>query len=169
MVTSAKTPAKPAAKSAAKPAVKPVAKPAASPAKKSAATAAAKMPAKTPARAASAGKSASGAVPTLRFQHSQALRERTDAVLDALDADPSHPDHGEAIADLTTALIDAGMDDYFLRALKDAKVGFVTEQSARVGIVGAVRLISSISRKYIVRMDGDQLLAVSRHIRSLRG
>ena len=33
---------------------------------------------------------------------------------------------------------------------------------------GAVRLISSISRKYIVRMNETQLLAVASHIRALR-
>ena len=72
------------------------------------------------------------------------------------------------MAELTTALIEAGMDYYFLRALKEAKVGFVTEQSARLGMSGAVRLISSISRKYIVRMNETQLLAVASHIRALR-
>ncbi len=127
-----------------------------------------KTPAPQPVKGSAKVSGKATAAPSLRFQHSQALRQRTDAVLDALEADPTHPSHGEAVADLTTALIEAGMDDYFLRALKGAKVGFVTEQSARVGILGAVRLISSISSKYIVRMNSEQLLAVGRHIRSLR-
>jgi len=32
---------------------------------------------------------------------------------------------------------------------------------------GAVKLISSVSRKFIVRMDREQLLAVATHIRAL--
>ena len=59
------------------------------------------------------------------------------------------------------------MDYYFMKALKQAKVGFVGEQSARLGISGATKLISSVSRKFIVRMDQNQLLVVAKHIREL--
>jgi hypothetical protein len=59
------------------------------------------------------------------------------------------------------------MNYYYLRALKDAQVGFVVEQSARLAMSGAVKLISSVSRKFIVRMDNAQLLVVARHIRHL--
>jgi len=105
--------------------------------------------------------------PSLRFYHSKALRAKTLAVLDALEAAPAHPRHGDALADLVTELIDAGMDYYFLRALKQAQVGFVAEQSARLGLSGAVKLMSSVSRKYIVRMDGRQLLVIAQHLRAL--
>lgn len=105
--------------------------------------------------------------PSLRFYHSQALRQKTDVVLNALEAHPSKRNHGEAIADLVTELIDAGMDYYFLKALKEADVGFVAEQSARLGMSGAVKLISSVSRKFITRMDHVQLLVVATHIRAL--
>jgi len=64
-------------------------------------------------------------------------------------------------------LIVAGMDDYFMRAVKQARIGFVAEQSARIGMSGAVKLISSVNRKFIVRMDKHQLLIVARHIREL--
>ena len=159
-----KTAAKAPAKSAVKPAVK----------------AASKAPLKQPAQApvkppvavkASARKvpaaSKAAAEPSMRFYHSRALREKTHAVLDALEAAPGHPRHGDALADLVTELIEAGMDYYFMRALKQAKVGFVTEQSARMGMSGAVKLISSVNRKFIVRMDKDQLLVVAQHIREL--
>ena len=105
--------------------------------------------------------------PSLRFYHSEVLREKTNTVLSALEAQPGHPHHGEAIADLVTHLIQAGMDYYFLKPLKQAEVGFVAEQSARLGISGAVKLVSSVSRKFIIRMDQTQLLVVATHIRSL--
>ena len=112
-------------------------------------------------------KAAASAEPSLRFYHSKALRDKTNTVLSALETQPGQPRHGEAIADLVTELVDAGMDYYFLKALKQAQVGFVAEQSARLGMSGAVKLISSVSRKFIARMDQAQLLVVATHIRSL--
>jgi hypothetical protein len=121
--------------------------------------------AKTPRTAKAKATTSSG--PSLRFYHSEALREKTDSVLSALETQPGHPHHGEAIADLVTHLIEAGMDYYFLKPLKQAEVGFVAEQSARLGISGAAKLVSSVSRKFIIRMDQAQLLVVATHIRSL--
>jgi hypothetical protein len=59
------------------------------------------------------------------------------------------------------------MDYYFLKALKAADVGFVAEQSARLGMSGAIKLISSVSSKFLTRMDHTQLKVVATHIRSL--
>lgn len=134
---------------------------------------AAKAPAKTAAKAtatATATRVSPGsakAEPSLRFHHSKALRTRSDAVLDALEKSPTDPRHGAALADLVAALVEAGMDYYFLRALQQAKVGFIKEQSARLGVSGAIQLINSVSRKYIVSMDSQQLLVVAAHMRSL--
>jgi hypothetical protein len=149
----AKAPAKTAAKAAVKTAVKTVARPAPK--------AAARTPSPVP------GKAVQAMEPSMRFHHSKALRAKTHTVLEALEAEPDHPRHGDAMADLVTELIEAGMDYYFMRALRQAQVGFVAEQSARIGISGAVKLISSVNRKFILRMDKDQLLVVARHIREL--
>jgi hypothetical protein len=54
-----------------------------------------------------------------------------------------------------------------MRALKLSNAGFVAQRSASVGISGAVRMISTVSRQFIMRMDGKQLLAVASHIRGL--
>ena len=151
MTTSSKTPVASTAKTVAKPT-----------AKKSATASS-----KTATQAANKALPKVSAEPSLRFYHSRELRAKTIAVLDALEARPNHPKQGEAVADLVNALIEAGMEYYFLRALKKAQLGFVTEQSARLGISGAVKLISSVSRKFIVRMDQHQLLVVAQHIREL--
>ena len=126
----------------------------------------AKTAAKTPAKVAVKPAVAS-AQPSLRFFYSKELREKTDRVLAALEAKPNDPKHGSAVASLVGELVQAGMDYYFLRALKQADVGFLTEQSARLGLSGAVTLISSVSRKFIVRMDPPQLLMVASHVREL--
>ena len=154
MITAARTTAKPAAKTEIKKAAKP------------APVVASKAPAKVAERA-SRVVPAEAEKPFLRFYHSSELQARTDAVLSALEAAPELDGHGDALADLIAELTEAGMNDYYLRALKSAKVGFVVEQSARLAMSGAVKLISSVSRKFIVRMDRDQLLVVAEHIRNL--
>ena len=131
---------------------------------KPASTPRAKVPASQGSKAAAA---AVGSEPYLRFHHSLDLRARTDAVLAALEESPDDAGHGAALANLVAELTGAGMDYYFLRPLRLAQVGFVAEQSARLGMSGAVKLISSVSRKFIVRMDREQLLAVATHIRAL--
>lgn len=127
---------------------------------------------KTPTKRAASlpvapAKKRATSVPFLRFYHSKQLRDKTELVLTAVASEPYHVKHANAVADLVTVLIEAGMDYYFLKALKMADVGFMSEQSARLGMSGAVKLISSVSRKFIVRMDQAQLLVVAAHIRSL--
>jgi hypothetical protein len=137
---------------------------------------AAKVPATPRAKADPSGKPAarskpsagpSTAEPSLRFHHSKELRAKTHAVLAALEAAPDHARHRTALADLVAELTEVGMDYYYIRALRVAQVGFVGEQSARLGVSGAAKLISSVSRKYIMRMDDAQLLIVARHVREL--
>jgi hypothetical protein len=119
-------------------------------------------PAPAPARAP-AQKSA----PSLRFHVSQELWARTLALLDALEAAPGRAGHREALADLAAEFTDVGLDYYYLKALKKAEVGFVVEQSARLSLSGASKLISTVSRKFIVRLNDDQLRVVARHIREM--
>ena len=107
------------------------------------------------------------AQPSMRFFHSTELKEKTDAVISELESNPDYPKHGDAMADLVAELVNAGMDYYFVKALKEAKIGFISEKSALLGIASAVRLISSVSRKFIVRMDSNQLSIVANHIKSL--
>jgi len=125
-------------------------------------------PAKNAAKTAPKAKlNVAAAKPFLRFYHSAALRTRMLAVLTALERAPDPEKHRESLADLVVELTESGMDYYYLKALKLGKPGFVVEQSARLAISGAVRLIGSVSRTFIVRMDAAQLLVVSRHIREL--
>ena len=88
-------------------------------------------------------------------------------VLDALETADAPEDHRGALADLVTELTESGMDYYYMRALKLSNAGFVAQRSAGVGISTAVRMISTVTRQFIMRMDGKQLLAVASHIRDL--
>lgn len=120
---------------------------------------------KSPKRAT--GDSAGG--PSLRFHHAEESEVRMLAVLEALEAAENPEEHREALADLVADLTESGMDYYYLRALKLSNAGYMAQQSARMGIAGAVKMISSVSRRFIMRMDRKELLAVTGHIRSLAG
>jgi hypothetical protein len=127
------------------------------------------VPTKQPDKSASKGaaKAAQAAKPTLRFHHSVGLRVETIAVLTAIEEGPDTPRHHEAMAGIAAKLIDAGMDYYFLRPLRLAKAGFVVEQSASIASAGASRILATVTRNVLLRMNRTQLLAVVAHIRHL--
>ncbi|HTS89389.1 MAG TPA: hypothetical protein VMG41_12930 [Gemmatimonadales bacterium] len=106
-------------------------------------------------------------MPSLRFYHSRALRAKTLSVLDALEAADGATTQREALADLVLELTETGLEYYFVKPVRAAKVGFVAEQSTRLGIAGILRVMGPVARRVIGGMDTDQLLSVSKHIRHL--
>lgn len=124
-----------------------------------------KRPPKTTATEPAPAKAA--ALPFLRFVHSPALRKQTLSVLTALEQAAEPVEHRGALADMVVALTAAGLDGYFLVPLKQAKAGFLTEQSAKLGLAGVQQLMGGVIRNIIGRMDGPQLLSVCGSIRSM--
>jgi hypothetical protein len=61
--------------------------------------------------------------------------------------------------------MERGLDAYFLEPLEVAGAGFVTRQSAKLGLPGAQQVMGSVIRNIIGRMDGDQLRSVCGSIR----
>ena len=112
-------------------------------------------------------KPAKAAKPFLRFYHSEELRSRTLAVLVSIEKSADPAEHRGALADIVLELTSVGMDYYFIKPLKQAEVGFVIQQSANVGMLGAVRVLGSVTRNIISRMDGPQLRSVSKEMRRL--
>lgn len=105
--------------------------------------------------------------PFLRFYHSESLRAKTLTVLDTLEQAEDPTRYRRALSDLVEELTDSGMEYFFLRPLKLAEVGFVTEQSARFGIGSGMRVLSPVVRNIIGRMNEQQLLVVCIFIRQL--
>lgn len=103
--------------------------------------------------------------PFLRFYHPAPLRARTLAVLDRLERSADPTEHREELAAIVVELTRCGLDAYFMKPLKDAKAGFLVEQSASIGMSGAVQVISSVIRSILGRMGPSQLLSVSGSIR----
>jgi hypothetical protein len=103
----------------------------------------------------------------LRFPPPVALRTRTQKLLAKIDADPDPTRHTDELCTLVIGLTESGMDHYFLKAVVDAKLGFVARQTASLGVAGAVRVMSPIVRSVLGGADAAQLKAVSKHIRGL--
>ena len=105
--------------------------------------------------------------PSLRFFYSAELHAKTIDLLDTLEHAEDPTQHSDALGDLVVELTDTGMDYYFLKPLRLVQVGFVVQQSANLGMAGAVRIIASVIRNIIGRMDKDQLLAICGYMRQL--
>jgi len=105
------------------------------------------------------------AKPFLRFHHSQDLRVRTLAVLDAVEGAEDATDYSVQITEIVLELTDSGMDQYFLQSLKATKANLVVQQSAALGMAGVQKVMGTVIRNIIGRMDGRQLLSVSASIR----
>jgi len=107
------------------------------------------------------------AKPSLRFFHSAALRTRSNKVLSAMERDHDPTKHVGALSSLVVDLAEAGLDYYFLRPLEQAKVGFVSRQTANLGMAGAMRVMSPIIRTILAGANAAQLCVITRHIRQL--
>lgn len=107
------------------------------------------------------------AKPFLRFYHSESLRAKTLGVLHDLESAEDGTVHRKALAEIVVELTDSGMDCYFLKPLKLANVGFISQQSANLGMAATTRVLGSAIRSIIGGMDKRQLLVVCGYIRQL--
>jgi hypothetical protein len=107
------------------------------------------------------------AKPSLRFFHSGALRTRTTKVLAAIDRDEDATRHAAALSGVVVDLTEAGLDYYFLKPLQEAKIGFVSRQTANLGMAGALRMMSPVIRRILAGANTTQLRAIAGHIRHL--
>ena len=106
-------------------------------------------------------------LPSLRSCYAEALHAKTLHLLDTLEQAEDPTRHRSALGDLVVELTHAGMDDYFLKPLQLAKVGFVVQQTANLGVAGATRIMAPMIRNIIGRLDQNQLLTVVGYIRQL--
>jgi hypothetical protein len=107
-----------------------------------------------------------GSKPFLRFHHSQELRAKTIEVLDAVENAEMATAHSERLIELVLELTDCGLDQYFLQSLKATKANFVVQQSAALGLSGVQKVMGTVIRNIIGRMDDRQLLSVCGSIRT---
>ena len=127
---------------------------------KSSPTATAATKARKPAEPASSK-------PSLKFYPAADLHKRLIALLDKIDDAADATLHRAKLLESVTELTTAGFDYYFTRPLKEAKVGFVTQQSANLGLMGVQQVMAPVVRKIIGRLEHAQLQAIAQAIRQL--
>lgn len=107
--------------------------------------------------------------PSLRFCYAEALHAKVLHLLETLEQVPDPSKYRGALGDLVVELTDAGIDDYFLQPLRVAKVGFVVQQTANLGVAGASRIMAPMIQNIIGRLNKTQLLTIAGFIRQLMG
>jgi len=112
-------------------------------------------------------KAGVGELPSFRFHYSAALHAQVLEVLEALETAGDATRHRGALSDVVLELTEAGLDHYFVKAVQDAKVGYVAEQTTKLGLSSIRKVMAPVIRRVIGGMNHDQLLSVSRHIREL--
>jgi hypothetical protein len=103
--------------------------------------------------------------PFLRFYHSHELRVKTLEVLVAVEGAEKATAYSGQLTELVLELTDCGMDQYFLQSLKATKASFVVQQSAALGLAGVQKVMGTVIRNILGRMDDRQLLVVCGSIR----
>jgi hypothetical protein len=107
----------------------------------------------------------SSSEPFLRFHHSQELRAKSLEVLETVENAEKPTAHSARLTDLILELTYSGMDQYFLQSLKATKANFVVQQSAALGLSGVQKVMGTVIRNIVGRMDDRQLLSVCGSIR----
>ena len=104
--------------------------------------------------------------PFLRFHHSHELRLKTLEVLVTVESAEKATAYSAELTELVLELTDHGMDQYFLQSLKATKANFIVQQSAVLGLSGVQKVMGTVIRNIIGRMDDRQLLSVCGSIRN---
>jgi len=104
----------------------------------------------------------------LRFYHSATLRHRSDRILAAIETDEDPTTHTDALAELVVDLTEAGMEYYFLRPIRQAKLGLVARKTADYGVSGAIRLMAPMVRRILHHTSAEQLRTIAAHMRHLQ-
>ncbi len=120
-----------------------------------------------PRRGLKSKRAATNPKPFLRFHHSEALRTKTLALLDAIENAKDATEHRDALSDLVMELTSSGMDYYYLKPLKLSKPGFIVEQTAKLGLAGVQQIMAPVIGQVIGRMNRTQLLSVCDSMRRL--
>lgn len=102
-----------------------------------------------------------------RFYVSEPLSSRVEAVLAEIESTQDACEHRDALSAIVVELTNEGLDYYFTGSLVTAKVGFIVQQSANLGIAGVKQVMAPVIKKVIARLDHEQLVSISGSIRTL--
>ena len=121
--------------------------------------------ASTPKKRTAKSPSEDSSLPSLRFYYPESLHKRSLSLLATLEKSSNPTKHSTELAGIVEELMICGMNYYFMKPLKEAKAGFIVQQSANLGMAGAQKVIGSVIKGIIGRMDAPQLLSICGSIR----
>lgn len=105
--------------------------------------------------------------PQLRFLLSEKLHKKTIELLDTLEKAENPTPYRDALGDLVVELTKAGLDYFFIRSIELAKVGFVKQKSATIGMAGILTMMGPMICRIIRGMNKSQLQIICAYIRQL--
>lgn len=105
--------------------------------------------------------------PHLRFYPAKELHSRLITLLNQIENSSDATLHSAKLSESVRELTTAGLDYYFVKTLKEARVGFVTQQSANLGLIGVQQVMAPVIRNIIGRLEHAQLQAIAQSIRQL--
>lgn len=97
----------------------------------------------------------------LGFRISDELSEKIARTIEQVRSDPRRKEHVTALVDLVLELTDAGLLEYYLRPLEEARAGAIARTTAKAGISTARRGISVIVNKLLRSLSAGQLLSIA--------
>ena len=105
--------------------------------------------------------------PCFRFYPSRDLHSHLIEILDEIQNSADATACRAKLSDCVKELTAGGFDYYVAGPLKDAKVGFVTQQTANLGLLGVQQVMTPVIRNIIGRLEHAQLQAIAQSIRQL--
>ncbi len=95
------------------------------------------------------------------FPVSEELTGELLAVIEQIRRDPSDKAHVTALVEVVLKLTDAGLQEYYLRPLEQARTGTIGLGTAKIGISTAKRGISVVVNKLLRGMKPPQLESIA--------
>ena len=97
----------------------------------------------------------------LGFPLDEELAREMRETIEKIRSDPRDKDHVAALVDTVLKLTDAGLREYYVRPLEQARAGTIALGTAKVGIQTAKRGISVIANKLLRGMGEGQLRSIA--------
>ncbi len=95
------------------------------------------------------------------FPLGEELTRELEATIEQIRRDPSDKAHVTALVKLVLKMTDAGLREFYLRPLEQAKTGAIGLGTARVGISAAKRGIAVVVNKLLGGMKPAQLESIA--------
>lgn len=106
-------------------------------------------------------------LPSIRFHLSETLHAETLEAVETIAVDAKPREYSIALGDMVVELTQAGLDYYFVQALRQADAGFVLTKTADVGLAATLKVMAPVIRNIVGQLNDAQIRAVCHFMRDL--